>query len=175
MNTEIKNIVTDSFSVFYNKYQSSLQKFVAYRIPDPNDAEDLTQDIFMRVLERWQFVREDTAESFLYTIARNCITDTLRRYYKKEEVHSYLYDVMITSTNKTEEEVLVNDFLALTKERISRLPLKRKTAYRMKYEQNLSITEIATSMQLTNKTVETHIQYARNAIKSYLREILNVG
>ncbi len=65
-------------------------------------------------------LRADTIKFFIYTISRNLVTDYLRRYYKKQEITSYMYDEhAVTYTNETEACVVADDLLACEKHRIS--------------------------------------------------------
>ncbi|WP_342990736.1 MULTISPECIES: sigma-70 family RNA polymerase sigma factor [Bacteroides] len=169
------NISCDCFTEFYNEYRDSIQAYIACRIPHKYDAEDLTQDVFIRLLDYRQLINRDTVKSFLYTIARNIITDLLRRYYKKEEITSYIYDTVCTSTNETEDGIITKELFSLLKTRISQLPPQRQQVYKMKYDQFLSSEEIACRMQLSKKTVENHLQLARKDVKDYVTSMLKVG
>ena len=62
-----------------------------------------------------------------FTIARNLVTDYLRRYYKRQEVTSYLYEHAVTYTNETEARVVADDLEACEKYRLSLLPPQRRT------------------------------------------------
>lgn len=169
------NISCDSFTEFYNEYRDSIQTYIACRIPHKHDAEDLTQDVFIRLLDYRQLINRDTVKSFLYTIARNIITDVLRRHYKKEEITSYLYDTARTSTNETENAIITGELFSLLKTHISQLPPQRQQVYTMRYSQYLSSEEIACRMQLSKKTVENHLQIARNEVKNYVISLLKVS
>ena len=92
------NIITRS----YEEYHQVILNYITYRITHRYEAEDLTQDVFVRLLDYKQMLRPDTVKYFLFTIARNIVTDYIRRYYKKQEIDSYLYDFTATSTNETE-------------------------------------------------------------------------
>lgn len=97
------NIITRS----YEEYYQVILTYITYRITHRYEAEDLTQDVFVRLLDYKQMLRPDTVKYFLFTIARNIVIDYIRRYYKKQEIDSYIYDTMSTSTNETEEKLSV--------------------------------------------------------------------
>ena len=83
----------------YEEYYQVILTYITYRITHRYEAEDLTQDVFIRLLDYKQMLRPDTVKYFLFTIARNIVIDYIRRYYKKLEVDSYMYDCAVTSTN----------------------------------------------------------------------------
>ena len=98
------NIITRS----YEEYYQVIFTYITYRITHRYEAEDLTQDVFVRLLDYKQMLRPDTVKYFLFTIARNIVIDYIRRYYKNQEIDSYIYDTMSTSTNETEEKLSEN-------------------------------------------------------------------
>ena len=65
------NIITRS----YEEYYQVILTYITYRITHRYEAEDLTQDVFIRLLDYKQMLRPDTVKYFLFTIARNIVTD----------------------------------------------------------------------------------------------------
>ena len=83
------NIITRS----YEEYHQVILNYITYRIAHRYEAEDLTQDVFVRLMDYKQMLRPDTVKYFLFTIARNIVIDYIRRYYKKQEIDGYLYRI----------------------------------------------------------------------------------
>ena len=79
---------------YYEEHRSSIFFYIYRRINDEADAEDLVQDAFLRLLEHRMMIRPDTLKYFLFTIVRNLLNDYLRRYYKRQEIDRYLYDML---------------------------------------------------------------------------------
>ncbi len=70
-----------AFAELYDTYADEVYRYVLYRVREPADAEDLTSDVFTRAFAaihryRWQ---GKSFLAWLYTIARNAITDRRRR------------------------------------------------------------------------------------------------
>src|SRR5437763_10925022 len=60
--------------------QSRLRNFIRRRVPDPRDAEDVLQDVFYRLVEANRLLMPiDHVTGWLFRVARNRITDLLRR------------------------------------------------------------------------------------------------
>lgn len=96
-----QSIIIDS----YIEYYSRVVDFITYRINNRCDAEDLAQDVFIRLMEYKQILCEDTVKHFIYTISRNIVTDYLRRYYKAREISSYLYDETSSACTKKRKKL----------------------------------------------------------------------
>jgi RNA polymerase sigma-70 factor, ECF subfamily len=70
-----------AFSTLYDRYQPRIYRYVYFRVHDVPLAEDLTSEVFVRLVENIQAYR-DAGRPFLawlYTIARNLLTDHYRR------------------------------------------------------------------------------------------------
>ena len=89
----------------YTSYHRSVYLYICYRINNKEEAEDIAQDVFLRLMDYKQMLRPDTVKFFIYTISRNLVNDYLRRHYKKQEITSYIYDHATTCTNETENQI----------------------------------------------------------------------
>jgi RNA polymerase sigma factor (sigma-70 family) len=57
-----------------------LSRFVRRRLPDPRDAEDLLQDVFVELIEAYRLMRPiEQVGAWLFRVARNRMTDLFRR------------------------------------------------------------------------------------------------
>src|SRR5712691_8647802 len=70
-----------AFSELYDRHVDSVYRYLVYRVREPADAEDLTSEVFTRAFAnihryRWQ---GKSFLAWLYTIARNAVTDRRRR------------------------------------------------------------------------------------------------
>src|ERR671911_925161 len=64
--------------------QSRLRRFIARRVADPRDAEDVLQDVFYALVEaNGVLMPIDHVTGWLFRVARNRITDLFRK--KKED------------------------------------------------------------------------------------------
>ena len=57
------------------------------------------------------------------------MNDYLRRYYKRQEISSYMYDHAETCTNDTESRIISDDLAALEQRKLSVLPTQRRKIY----------------------------------------------
>ena len=87
----MKSMETKAYSIIeeaYKEYYPVIYRYVRCRIKCKYEVEDLVQDVFMRLLDYDNMLQKSTIQSFLFTIARNLVTDYLRCYYRKQEMIS---------------------------------------------------------------------------------------
>ena len=161
-------LITDS----YKRYHFSVYLYIYNKVSNKEEAEDLAQGVFVRLLDYKQMLRPDTVKVFIYTISRNLANDYLRRYYKKQEITSYLYDMAEIGHNEVESCVLTNDLQACENRRIALLPQQRRKVYIMNRFEDKSIADISEELRLSRRTVENHLFISRKEVREYLKQCI---
>jgi len=70
-----------AFAELYDRYQPAIYRYIFYRVDNTATAEDLTSEVFVRLVERIDRFRYQGRPllAWLYTIARNLVMDHHRR------------------------------------------------------------------------------------------------
>ena len=157
---------------YYEEHRSSIFFYIYRRINDEGDAEDLVQDAFLRLLEHRMMIRPDTLKYFLFTIVRNLLKDYLRRYYKRQEIDRYLYDMLPASTVEPESRIVADDLCRMEIRRMSALPVQRRKVYEMNRFQGKSSEDIAEELNLSRRTVENHLFISRKEVREFIRQCI---
>lgn len=170
---EATNHITDQLIAHsYEEYHLIILSYITHRITHRYEAEDLAQDVFVRLLDYKQMLRPDTVKYFLFTIARNIVIDYLRRYYKKQEIDSYMYDMTATATNETEEQIIGNDLMSIERRRLAAMPEQRRLVYSLNRYEGKTSPEIATELNLSCRTVENHLFIGRREMRDFFRNCI---
>ena len=61
------------------RYRAPLMSYFRRRLHTPQDAEDLTQEVFLRILRRDEALPSDHAEAYLFQVAANLLRDRARQ------------------------------------------------------------------------------------------------
>lgn len=153
----------------YENYRCQLMHYIGYYITDKDDTEDLVQDVFLRLMGCRQMLREETVKVFIFTIARHLLTDYLRRYYKKQEITSYLYNQTESFVNDVESRVVADDLKSRELKKVELMPSQRRKVYCMSRFEGRSVADISISLKLSLRTVENHLLLGRKMIREYLK------
>ena len=156
----------------YETYHEQVRRYIRSRINEADDADDLAQDVFLRLMECRQMLREETVRDFIFTIVRNLVIDYLRRHYKRQEVTSYIYDVQETSVNNTDSRIITRELLTHEWMKVVTLPEQQRKVYCMSRYEERTAEEIATTLNLSKRTVENHLCRGRKEVREYIRQCI---
>jgi RNA polymerase sigma-70 factor (ECF subfamily) len=155
-----------ALSVFYRKFAPQLSACIHHKIANANDAEEVLQDTLYAFLEAIRdFQGASSVKTFLFSICRNKIIDYYRRKKLKQIVFSQTPNLeAIVSPILNPEEELDTELLKEKIQKVFRiiLPHYRKLIL-LKYEEDLSIRQIAGRCAVSVRGAESQLSRARKA------------
>ena len=164
------------------KERNRLLDFIRRRVPEDTDAEDILQDVFYQLVETYRLMKPiEQVTSWLFTVARNRITDL---YRKKKTVpiskltpaassdedaeRLDLSDIIPAGTESPEMADLRGLIMEELENALADLPPEQRDVFVMHEVEDKSFNEIA---ELTGETVNTLLSRKRYAVL-YLRKRL---
>lgn len=160
-----------AFSQLFDRYGKRLYHFSIGYLKSSANAEEIVQEVFLKIWNnREEILIHKSFESYLFTIAKNGILNTIRK--SKSEQAYVNYAKLHPGKNILLEEEL--DFKELEKayrQSIEKLSPRRKEIYLLSREQSLSNAEIAEKMNISIKTVENQMTSAISEIRKTLRSL----
>ena len=155
-----------SFKNIFDKYYDNIRNFLYYRSGNIETAEDLLQDVFLRLWENREKIREESVGGYLYTIAANLI----KNHYRRNEI-SYQFINSLTQKNNSESpEFLMEmqEFDHRLQQTLAAMPGKSRDVFLMNRIDGLTYGEIADRLQLSIKAVEKRMHKALLFLKEHL-------
>lgn len=156
----------------YIDFHTAIYNYIKNRINNAEDAADLAQDAYVRLLDYKAMLRQETIKSFVFTIARNLVIDYIRRHYRKQEVSANMYEFSKEYTESVENELYAKDLQKLENGMMMTLPKQRKLIYYMDRFEEKSADEISKTLQISKRTVESHLFSSRKTIREYVRKCI---
>jgi RNA polymerase sigma-70 factor (ECF subfamily) len=132
-------------------------------IKDKAKAEDIVQNIFMRLMSSKPSFENVTAfKNWLFVCARNEVVSTMRSKWESQVDRVQVLPEKISDGIQTEAMMpMLNSVLA-------KMPKKRSEVFRMSKLNGLSAEEIAARMGISVRTVQKHLEIARREFSHYL-------
>jgi len=138
---------------------------------NPQDAEDLSQEVYLKAFRKIGTVRESTSlRAWLLRIARNTCLD-----HQKNGRLFGLFKRSITPDEARENSAQqghadLRERLAKLKEAVRRLPGKQREVFVLREYGHLSYTELAETLGLRQGTVMSRLNRARRAVRDCMNE-----
>ena len=150
---------------------------VAYKfVGKQEEAEDLTQDIFLKVFKSLgTFDRRANFQTWLISVSRNLCIDHYRSVRKERQAIDHGVDPNeLTPSSPDPGPVAAieqQDRVALLREALAALTAPLRTAVLMRDIQELSYQEIADRLQLPEGTVKSRINRGRSELARQIRKM----
>lgn len=151
-----------AFRTLLERHQNSIYRFAARFLKDESEAEDITQETFIRFFRAAGRYRPEAAlRTYLLKIAKNLCIDHIRK--KKPEPMNELPEKIITKTpldnieDTQSMEKLINAVKAL--------PDNQRMAILLRHDHDLRYKEIAKTMDISISAVESLLVRARRTLR----------
>ena len=173
-----------AFAELYDATAARLFGLVLRTVRDRAQAEEVTQDAFIRAHRGLVNFRGDSAFStWLYQIATNLARNRYWYWWRRKRDKSVSFDAPVSADNSTTladlipAEVETPDDITVTQEFIDRiaqgmekLSAKHREILTLRNIKNLSYEEIADILGISVGTVKSRIARARESLRSKLGE-----
>lgn len=165
------------FNYFFNKYYPRLIWFALLFVKQHCAAEEVVSDVMLNILKRRKkLAQTDNIEGYIFISVKNqCF-----KYLRKSKRHVFVdimeseSDLYMTTSVSPEYEYLENEFHQIIKSTIDSLPPKRKLVFKLIKEDGLKYNDVAKLLDLSVKTIETHMGLALKTlhenVEKYTRE-----
>jgi RNA polymerase sigma-70 factor (family 1) len=171
--TSLQNGDEKAFRQLYDRYWKMLLLSACNRINNYQDAQELVQDIFINIWKRRQELNiKNTISTYLHAAVKYKVINyysaqsSLPRQQPVEEGHIAHSEFLTgnTPTSCIDFRELENQLSNI----INSLPEKCKLVFKLSRENDFSYRQIATELNIAEKTVQAHISLALNRIRAGL-------
>ena len=171
------------FKVVFDTFYPRLLRFAKEYVGDLFEAENILQDVFLRLWEKRASLPADiNPQAYLLTMVKNQCMDFLRhrRVVQQLSVDWETLQEREASFNYyalsrfDPEEMDVEALERLVENAINELPEQCRKAFELSRYDGLKYKEIADKMGVSVKTVETHISHALKILRVTLKDLFFV-
>jgi len=152
-------------------YEKRIYAFFLKNIKIPVVAEDLTQDVLIKLwIRRKTLDNIDNVETFIFTMAKHHVIDHLRKARTNQNYKEALVRQIKVEHPRALDNIIYKEYTTMLEEVLDELPPRQKEVFKLSRQNGLSHDEIATQLNISNKTVRNHLfealQYIRARINT---------
>lgn len=152
--------ITPTLATFYADNRGWLTHWLTAKLRSAFDADDVTQDTFLRVMSGNNLADVRDAKSFLCTIAKRVMIDRFRRNALEKaylEVLSQLPEAVMPSPELQQSQL---EMLQLVDQMLDGLGGKARQAFLLSQLDNLTYAEIAQQLAVSVSSVKKYMAKA---------------
>lgn len=159
---------TSDVNSIWQEFHQRLRGFILHRVNSPADADDILQEVFVRIYQRLTTVREsDRLQSWIFQITRNAIID----YYRKVERQPDFTSATALETLAMDEdpEVFTQQMAGCLRPLLEHLPELYREAVRLAELEGMTHAAIAQELGISLSGIKSRVQRGRQKLKDLLQ------
>ncbi|ADU21381.1 RNA polymerase sigma factor [Ruminococcus albus] len=180
---QAKNGNKEAFRCLYEEYYDRLYFFILKNVDSKEAAEDITHDTFLKSMEKINTLEKpENYVTWLHSIAYNKCTDMFRSrkcnvyFDNDEDMENAMDNLSLNEPIMVPEDYATdNDRARQLKSMIDSLKPDMKSALVLYYYNDMSISDVAKTMGITENNVKQKLLRARKKLKSKIEELGGKG
>ncbi len=157
-----------SFCVLYDRYKAPLNQWISWMTGRKAVAEELTQDVFLKVYQQRNHYRPQSFKSWIYTIARNQARDYLRK--KQEWLVEDERSLEVNPVNDIDDiahELILRQEEAQLRAGIDELSPRVREAFTLWLADEWSFDEIGVMLECSGQAAKNLVHRAKRDLKEW--------
>ncbi len=156
-----------AYGEIYDLFADRIRRFLAFKLPRNEDADDLAGEVFLRGWEYMTSSAVSNLNAFFFRIARNLVADFYRKYKVTEE---------LSQAAEKDDGVSVSDEIAtkIESDELINALKHLKDEYRevlvMRYLSEMEVGEIASALEKTSNSVRVLLHRAKKALQDHVEK-----
>lgn len=153
-----------AFEELYNRYAQPIMNYFFRMIKqDKEKAEDFTQDLFSKIIHKPHlFDPQRKFKTWLYSIANNMCKNEYKKLAVRKNVSTGVEEEWTVQNDEKSADMKTdeNDFQKALQDELKTLDEKHREIFVLRYFEELSVKEIAETLEMKEGTVKSRIFYA---------------
>ncbi len=154
------------FRSVFDLYYNSIRNFAYYKTGNSELADDIVQEVFLKLWEMRSKIKNETLKALLYTITGNLIKNHYKHLkiiyrFENNNTEDFLSEEADSMMRQNEMQKQLQDVLAI-------IPEKARMVFLMNRMDDLSYVEIAERLNLSVKAIEKRMSEAIGIIRKHI-------
>ncbi|MEM9954940.1 MAG: RNA polymerase sigma factor [Chloroflexota bacterium] len=157
------------FRPVYRAYVERIYSYVAYRVSNQQDAEDIVSKVFIKALYKLdQYDERYPFGAWLFGIARNTIIDHYRRNDRQPDIIPFPETPSIADDHSPEAMLSDQERAEQMRAYIANLSRRRQEVVTLRFYAGMPNKEIAELLDLDERTIASHLSRALTDLQTMI-------
>lgn len=166
----------DAFATLYVLHQSAVYQFILKFVHSASMAEDLQQEVFLKVWEqRKRFAGVHNFRAYLFIIARNHTLNILKKTLRSDIAASEVINGFYQLRNPVEDRLQDKEYQAFLHKILATLPARTRDIFRRCREQGQSYDEVANALGISRNAVKNHMVLSMKILSTAVKRDLGIS
>lgn len=163
---QYEELTLEEYHRAFKEYYKPIRNFIYFKCSDADLAEDLTQDVFIKLWEVRNRIDKKTIKSYLYTIAQN----TTFNHLKRQQLHfKFIKNPSADREFDSPEKIMeMKEYDERLQRVMTELPDGGREVFLMNRLEDMTYNEIADRLGLSVKAVEKRMSKVLKIIREKL-------
>jgi RNA polymerase sigma-70 factor (family 1) len=159
----------EAFRQLYERYWFKMYNLGMNKLRRKEVAEELAQQLFATLWQKRHTLRVQHVHAYLSQSLKNLIIDYIRKNIQEEHYLDYLRFYIPSGSFSTTAAVQYDELFMALEDALQHLPEKTRTVFIKSRFEQLTISEIAAEMNVSDKAIEYHLSRALTFLRKNLR------
>ena len=169
---DLRNGRAEAFEQIFQQHWKRLYSIACTKLVKDAEAEDVVQAVFSNLWEKRSQLLITDLGAYLNAALKNRIINIIRLRITEEKYRDYYKTFIPSQTNNTQQEVSYNEIQDVVTEVVSHLPEKSRRVFRLSRVEGRSNAEIASLLNLSEKSIEYHLSKCLRELKLHLKDYM---
>ena len=165
----------DEFRDIIEQYRHKVYTLAYYQLGNHDDAEDATQEAFIRLWKHWGTVKTDTILQWLLRVTRNVCIDMHRKHFRERAtIGGERYEVILetVSSDQPNQRTIIeqSEFANIVQEKIRDLEEPYRSILILREIQEMSYAGIGETLDMPINSIKGYLHRGRRLLRELLKE-----
>lgn len=164
-----------AMAILYDRYGHAVYRFAQRLLGNAADAEDLTQEVFLRFLQRSTYdPQRGTVLVFLLTVTRSQALNRLRKTKSQQQfLQRWEHNLPGVDRNPLMDQVSLSELAHRLAHELETLPANQRQVLEMAYYEGLTQAEIAQTLSVPLGTIKTRARQGLLKLRKLLHDLVD--
>ena len=160
-----------SFEGLYSTYYTPIRDFIKKYVYSATLAEDLTQEVFMKVWDHRDHLEDVTyLKTYLFSIAKNHTFNALKAINRSKESLNIMVCEVPALENFADDNMQVKEYMDFINEVLGKIPVRSRTIFKLCREEGKSYAEVAEHLDISKNAIKNHMVNTMKILKNAVEE-----